>query len=81
MLEQWAAAIATPSRCKVHMRIAMLHDMGTKFIRYILNKSLKVWLAQAKARINLIKAHSGPQGMRAWALQRAERQEKRASGR
>ena len=42
--------------------------MGTEFIQQVLNESLKVWLAHAKARTILIKAHSGPQGTMAWTL-------------
>ena len=36
VLEQWSAAITTPSMCAVHMGPAGLHDMGTEFIWQVL---------------------------------------------
>ena len=35
VLEQWAAAIATPSLHRAHMGIDGPHDLGTEFIRQI----------------------------------------------
>ena len=48
VLEQWSAAIATPSMCTAHMGLARPHDMGTKFIRQMLSESQKVWLAYTR---------------------------------
>ena len=69
VLEQWSAAIATPSMRAVHMGLAGLQDRGTEFIGQVLWGSQRVWLAHAKARDGLIKARAGPRGMMVWALQ------------
>ena len=50
VLEQWSAAIATPSMWAAHMGLAGPHDMGTYFIRQVLSEPLRVWLAHAGAR-------------------------------
>ena len=42
VLEQWSAAIATPSMWTVHMRLAGLHNMGTEFIRHVLAELQRV---------------------------------------
>ena len=59
-LEQWSAAIATPSVRAAHMGLAGPHDIGTEFIRQIQSESQKVWLEHAKAWEGLMKAHAGP---------------------
>ena len=41
-LEQWSAAIATPSMRAAHMGLAGPHDMGTEFIRQVLVELQKV---------------------------------------
>ena len=80
VLQQWAAAIATPSMRTAHLGLAGLHDVGTEFIRQVVMESHKVWLSHAKAREGLIKARVGRGGTMAWALrelqlhQQAERQ-------
>ena len=57
VLEHWSAAIATPSLRAAHMGLAGPHNMGPEFIRHMLSESQKVWLAHARARNSLIKAH------------------------
>ena len=80
VLEQWAAAIATPSLCTAHLGLAGPHDIVTEFIRRVVTESQHVWLSHAKAREGIIKARAGPRGTMVWALrelqlhQQAERQ-------
>ena len=80
VLEQWAAAITTPSLPVAHMELAGPHDIGTEFIKQVVKESQRVWLSHTKAREGLIKAREGPGGTMAWALrelqlhQQAERQ-------
>ena len=68
VLEQWSAAIATPSLRLAYMGMAGPHDMGTECIQQVLLESQKVWLAQARAREGLIKSRLGPGGTMVWAL-------------
>ena len=80
ILQQWSAAIATPSLQAAHIGMAGPHDIGTEYIRHMLSESQVVWLSHAKAWEGLIKARVGPGGTMAWALrelqlhQQAERQ-------
>ena len=68
VLEQWLAAIATPSLQVARVGLAGLHHIGTEFIRQVLSESKKVWLVHGRVRDGLIKACSGPRGTMAWAL-------------
>ena len=68
ILEQWPAAITTLSLQAAHMGLTGPHNLGTECIRHVLSRSQKVWLAQAKAREGLIKAHTGLGGAMVWAL-------------
>ena len=43
--------------------------LGTEFIRNIIEESIRVWYAHAKARATLQKARLGPSSMMAWVLQ------------
>ena len=38
LLEQWVAAIVTPSLRRAHMGMAGPHDMGAEFIRRVLQR-------------------------------------------
>ena len=64
VLEQWSAAITTPSMRAAHMGLAGSRDMGTRFIRQVLSESQKVWLAHAEGCGGLIKAGAGPGAQR-----------------
>ena len=85
ILEQWTAAIATPSLRTAHLGLAGPHDIGTEFIRQVEMESHRVWLSHSQAREGLIKARAGPRGSMVWALwelqlhQQAERQGPRAA--
>ena len=68
VLEKRAAAIATPSLHKAHMRIAWSHEMGREVIRPAMNRSLKIWLAHTRALAELIKACVGSRATMAWAV-------------
>ena len=56
------------------------HTLGTEFIRGVIEESIRVWYAHAKARAPLLKARLGPSSTMAWVLQelrlhqRAERE-------
>ena len=45
------------------------HTVGTEFVRHVIEESIKVWYAHAKARATLLKARLGPNITMAWALQ------------
>ena len=67
VLEQWAAALRTPSMQRAHMEGP--HALGTEFIRHVIEESIRVWYAHAKARATLLKARLGPGSTMAWVLQ------------
>ena len=80
VLEQWAAAIRTPSMLRAHMECSGPHAPGTEFVRHTVEEFIRVWYAHAKARATLLKARLGPGNTMAWVLQelrlhqRAERE-------
>ena len=59
VLEQWAAALRTPSMQRAHLECTP-HALGTEFLRHVIEESIRVWYAHAKARATLLKAHLGP---------------------
>ena len=69
VLEQWAAALRTPSMQRAHFACTGPHRLGTEFIRQVVEESIRVWYAHAKARATLLKARLGPGSTMAWALQ------------
>ena len=69
VLEQCAAALRTPSMQRAHLERTGPHTLGTKFIRHVVEESIRVWYAHAKARATLLKARLGPSSTMAWALQ------------
>ena len=68
VLEQWAAAIATPCLHLAHMGLAGPHDIGTEFIRLVVKESQSMWLSHSRVREGPIKARARPGGTMAWAL-------------
>ena len=81
MLEQWAAALRIPSMQRPHLECTGPHRLGTEFLRHVIDESIRVLYAHAKARATLLKACLGCSRMMAWALQQlrlhqqAEREE------
>ena len=69
VLEQWAAALQTPSMKQAHMDCSGPHTLGTEFVRHIIEESIWVWYAHAKARATLLKARLGPNSTMTWVLQ------------
>ena len=69
VLEQWAAALRTPSMQLAHLECTGPHALGTEFLRHVIEESIRVWYAHAKARATLLKARLGPGSTMAWALQ------------
>ena len=69
VLEQWAAALRTPSMQRAHLECTGPHALGTEFLRHVIEESIRVWYAHAKARASLLKARLGPGSTMAWALQ------------
>ena len=69
VLEQWAAALRTSSMQRAHMECSGPHTLGTEFIRHVIEESIRVWYAHAKARATLLKARLGPSSTMAWVLQ------------
>ena len=69
VLEQWAAALRTPSVQWVYMECSGPHTLGTKFMRHVIEESIRVWHAHAKARATLLKARMGPNSTMAWVPQ------------
>ena len=59
-MEQWAAALRTPSMQRAHMQCSGPHTLGTQFIRNIIEESITVWYAHAKTRATLLKVRLGP---------------------
>ena len=56
MLEQWAAALRTPSMQLAHLECTGPHSLGTEFLRHVVEESIRIWYAHAKARATLLKA-------------------------
>ena len=69
VLEQWAAALRTPSMQLAHLECTGPHSLGTEFLRHVVEESIRIWYAHAKARATLLKARLGPGSTMAWALQ------------
>ena len=69
VMEQWAAALRTPSMQRAHMECFGPHTLGTEFIRNIMEESIRVLYAHAKAQATLLKACLGPSSTMAWVLQ------------
>ena len=69
VLEQWAGALQTPSMKQAHMDCSGPHTLGTEFVRHVIEESIRVWYALAKARATLLKARLGPNSTMAWVLQ------------
>ena len=69
VLEQWAAALRTPSMQLAHLECTGPHSLGTEFLRHVVEESIRIWYAHAKARATLLKARLGPGNTMAWALQ------------
>ena len=68
VMEKWAAAWRTPSMQQAHMECSGPHTLWTEFIRKIIEESIRVWSAHAKARATLLKARLGPGSKMAWVL-------------
>ena len=45
------------------------HTLGTEFIGNVIEESIRVWCAHAKARATLLKARLGPGSTMVWVLQ------------
>ena len=60
VLEQWAAALRTPSMQRAHLECTGPHALGTEFLRHVVEESIRVWYAHAKARATLLKARLAP---------------------
>ena len=69
VLEQWAAALHTPSMQRAHMECSGPHALGIEFIRNVIKGSIRVWYAYAKAHATLLKAGLGPGSTMARVLQ------------
>ena len=69
VLEQWAAALRTPSMQLAHLECTGPHSLGTEFLRHVVEDSIRIWYAHAKARATLLKARLSPGSTMAWALQ------------
>ena len=69
VLEQWAAALHTPSMQRAHMECSGPHTLGTEFICNVIEESIRVWYAHAKARATLLNARLGSNSTMAWVLQ------------
>ena len=60
VLEQWAAALRTPSMQLAHLEYTGPHSLGTEFLRHVVEESIRIWYAHAKVRATLLKARLGP---------------------
>ena len=69
VLQQWAAALRTPSMQRAHMECSRPHTLGTEFLRHVIEESIRAWYAHAKACATLSKARLGPNSTMAWVLQ------------
>ena len=80
-LEQWPAALRTNSMQRAHLECAGPNALSTKFICHVVEESIRVWYAHAKASATLLKAGLSRGSTMAWALQelrlnkQAEREE------
>ena len=45
------------------------HTLGMEFVRDVIEESIRIWCAHAKARATLLKARLGPNSSMAWVLQ------------
>ena len=68
VLEQAAAALRNPSMQRARMECSGPHTLGTEFIRHVIEESIRVLYAHAKARATLLKARLGPNSTMAWVL-------------
>ena len=69
VLQQWAAVLRTPFMQRAHMECFGPHTLGTEFTRHVIEESIRILYADAKARATLLKARMGPNSMMAWVLQ------------
>ena len=69
IVEQWAAALRTPSMQWAHLECTGPHAPGTEFLHHVIEESIRVWYGHAMARATLLKARLGPGSRMAWALQ------------
>ena len=69
VVEQWAAALRTPSIQRAHMERPGPHTLGTEFIGHVIEESMRVWYAHAQACATLLKARLGLGSTMAWVLQ------------
>ena len=60
VLEQWAAALRTPSMQLAPLECKGRHLLGTEFLCHVVEESIRIWYAHAKARATLLKARLGP---------------------
>ena len=58
----------TPSMQRANMDCSGPHTLGTEFVRHVIEESIRVWYAHAKARATLLKARLGPNSPMAWVL-------------
>ena len=68
VMEQWAAALRTPSMQRAHMQCSRPHTLGTEVIRNVIEQFIRVWYRHAKAQATLLKARLGPSSTMAWVL-------------
>ena len=73
VMEQWAAALRTPSMQRAHMECFGPHTLGTEFIRNVIQESIIGWYAHAKARATLLKARLGPSTRWRWCCRKYAR--------
>ena len=59
VLELWAAALRTSSMKRAHMECSRPQTLGTEFIRHVIEDSIRVWYAHARALASLLKARLG----------------------
>ena len=64
-----AAALRNPSMQLAHLECTGPNVLGTQFIRNVVEESIRVWYAHAKARAKLLKARPGQGSTMASALQ------------
>ena len=69
VLEPWAAALQTPSMQLAHLECTGPHSLGTEFLCHVVEESIRIWYAHAKAHATLLKARLGQGSTMAWALQ------------
>ena len=69
VLEQWAAALRSPSMQQAHTECSGPHMLGTEFTCHVIEESIRVWYAHAKAHATLLKARLGPNSTMVWVLQ------------